>query len=204
MKAAYGRLSHALVVKAWRDPLSCSECFQTRGIRYRWSSTGTHISRSFDETAGYSRRKTACGLASCRDCRGAAIRHETPTVQEKTVPSDNAVVLQDSVLKVQRRPLRIPLDHVVVQRVMHVTSDFRIERFHRVHAVWPGSTFFGVFFSRWGVIFAGLSLPGTPRGPSCSRWTSSSVFLVSLFMTAQLVACANVPKTTSAALELAS
>src|SRR5436189_4339967 len=44
-------------------------------------------------------------------------------------------------------------------------------------AVWPGSRFFGVFFSRCGVIFAGSGAPGTPRGPSCSRWMSSSVFL---------------------------
>jgi hypothetical protein len=36
---------------------------------------------------------------------------------------------------------------------------------------------FGVFFSRCGVIFAGSGAPGTPRGPSCSRWMSSSVFL---------------------------
>jgi hypothetical protein len=28
----------------------------------------------------------------------------------------------------------------------------------------PGSTFFGVFFSRCGVIFAGSGAPGTPRG----------------------------------------
>src|SRR4029078_2647198 len=42
------------------------------------------------------------------------------------------------------------------------------------HAVWPGSTCFGVFFSRCGVIFAGLSFPGMPSGARCSRCRSSS------------------------------
>src|SRR5436190_155550 len=52
--------------------------------------------------------------------------------------------------------------------------DVRIECAHRVHAVWPGSTSFGVFFSRCGVILVGLSLPGIPRGPNFSRCISSS------------------------------
>jgi hypothetical protein len=37
------------------------------------------------------------------------------------------------------------------------------------YLVWPVSGSLGVFFSTCGVILAGLSLPGTPRGPSSSR-----------------------------------
>ena len=43
------------------------------------------------------------------------------------------------------------------------------------YAVWGGSRCVGVFFARWGVIFAGDGMPGRPRGPSSSCWMSSSV-----------------------------
>ncbi|WP_407181780.1 hypothetical protein [Bradyrhizobium sp. STM 3562] len=47
-------------------------------------------------------------------------------------------------------------------------------RSERDYAVWPGSTSLGVFLRDCGVILAGDGLPSTPRGPNCSRWTSSS------------------------------
>src|SRR5437762_6201789 len=46
--------------------------------------------------------------------------------------------------------------------------------FQGPHAVCPGSKSEGVFFLRCGTIFVGSGFPGTPRGPNCSRWMSSS------------------------------
>jgi hypothetical protein len=53
-----------------------------------------------------------------------------------------------------------------------ITGDLRGTR---GYAVWGGSRCVGVFFARWGVIFAGDGMPRTPRGPSSSCWISSSV-----------------------------
>src|SRR3954454_17175543 len=50
-------------------------------------------------------------------------------------------------------------------------------RWWHFQAVCPGSTSEGVFFLRWGTIFVGSGFPGTPLGPNCSRWISSSDFL---------------------------
>jgi hypothetical protein len=44
--------------------------------------------------------------------------------------------------------LWIPFKDVVIDFVVDPTGHIGIERIHRIHAVCPGSTSFGVFFSR--------------------------------------------------------
>jgi hypothetical protein len=96
---------------------------------------------------------------------GVPVDDGSPSVEEQAVPSHDSFIPSRAMLAVHRGPLRPPFDHLIVEPIMHLTGTIGIEGVHGIHAGCPGSTSFGVFFSRWGVIFAGLSCPGTPRGP---------------------------------------
>jgi hypothetical protein len=56
-----------------------------------------------------------------------------PTVQEKSIPGYDTLILLHTVFAVEICPLRLPLNELVIEPVVHPAGHFRIECFHWVH-----------------------------------------------------------------------